>query len=68
MVTECGQQWSKVAVLCESFMLQIVKTSVIRLRTTEGPNAYDQIAFNAFNSFLVEVHTNAGYIHAMHAY
>ena len=68
MVTECGRQWSKVAVLCESFMLQIVKTSVIRLRTTEGPNAYDQIAFNAFNSFLVEVHTNAGYIHAMHAY
>ena len=68
MVTECGRQWSKVAVLCESFMWQIVKTSVIRLRTTEGPNVYDHIAFNAFNSFLVEVHTNAGYIHAMHAY
>ena len=68
MVTECGRQWSKVAVLCESFMWQIVKTSVIRLRTTEGPNAYDQIAFNALKSFLVEVHTNAGYIHAMHAY
>ena len=68
MVTECGRQWSKVAVLCESFMWQIVKTSVIRLRTTEGPNAYVQIAVNAFNSFLVEVHTNAGYIHAMHAY
>ena len=68
MVTECGRQWSNVAVLCESFMWQIVKTSVIRLRTTEGPNAYDQIAFNAFNSFLVEVHTNAGYIHAMHKY
>ena len=68
MVTECGRQWSKVAVLCESFMWQIFQTSVIRLRTTEGPNAYDQIAFNAFNSFLVEVHTNAGYIHAMHKY
>ena len=68
MVTECGRQWSKVAVLCESFMWQIVKTSVIRLWTTEGPDAYDQIVFNAFNSFLVEVHTNTGYIHAMHAY
>ena len=62
MVTECGRQQSTVAVLCETFMWQIVKTSVIRLWVTEGPNAYDQIAFNAFNSFLVEVQTNAGYI------
>ena len=31
----------------------------------EGPNARDQIAFFTFHS--LEVQTNAGYIHAMHA-
>ena len=40
---------------------------VIRFRVIEGPNAHDQIAFCAFHSFLVEVQTNAGYVHAMHA-
>ena len=33
----------------------------------EGPIASDQIAFCAFHSFLVEVQTNPGYIHATHA-
>ena len=51
-------------VLCVSFTLQMVKTRVIKLRGTEGPNVGDQIAFYAFHSFLVEVQTNAGYIHA----
>ena len=54
-------------VLCASFTLQMVKTRVIKLRGKEGPNARDQIAFYAFHSFLVEVQTNAGYIHAVHA-
>ena len=44
-----------------------VKTRVIWLRVIEGPNARDQMAFYAFHLFLVEVQTNAGYIHATHA-
>ena len=40
---------------------------VIRLRAIEGPNVRDQIAFCAFHTFLLEVQTNAGYIHVMHA-
>ena len=40
---------------------------VIRLRVIEGPIASDQIAFFAFLSFLAEVQTNPGYIHATHA-
>ena len=31
---------------------------------TDGQNARDEIAFRALHSFLVEVQTNAGYIHA----
>ena len=45
----------------------MVKPRAIRLRVIDGPNARDQIGFCAFHSFLVEVQTNAGYIHAMHA-
>ena len=45
----------------------MVKTRVIRLRVLEGPNARDQIALFAFHSLLVEVQTNAGYIHATRA-
>ena len=54
-------------VLCVSFTLQMVKTRVIKLRGVEGPNARGQITLYALYSFLVEVKTNAGYIHAMHA-
>ena len=36
-------------------------------RVIEGPNARDHIALCAFNSFLVEVQMNVGYIHATHA-
>ena len=39
----------------------------MRLQVIESPNARDQIALRATHSFLVEVQTNAGYIHAMHA-
>ena len=46
---------------------QMVKTRVIRLRVIKGPNACDQSAFCAFHKFLVEVQTNASYIHATHA-
>ena len=46
----------------------MVKTRLIKLQGMEGPNARDQIAFYAFHSFLVEVLTNAGYIHATLAY
>ena len=42
----------------------MVKTRVIRLRVIEDPNAHDRSAFCAFHSFLVEVQTNAAYIHA----
>ena len=52
------------AVLCVSFTWQAVKTRVIRLRVIEGPNARDQSAFCGFHTFLVEVQTNAGRIHA----
>ena len=45
----------------------MVKTRVIRLRVIEGPNVHDQILFCTFHTFVVEVQTNAGYIHAMHA-
>ena len=55
------------AVLCVGFTKQMVKTHVITLRGIEGGDARDQIAFCAFHSFLVEVQTNAGYIHATHA-
>ena len=54
-------------VLCVSFTRQMVKIRVIRLRGVEGRNARDQITFCAFHSFLVEVQTNAGYMHATHA-
>ena len=37
-----------------------------RFRVKEEPNASDVIAFCELHSFLVEVQTNAGYIHAMH--
>ena len=45
----------------------MVKTRVIKLRGVEGRDARDQTAFCVFHSFLVEVQTNAGYIHATHA-
>ena len=41
--------------------------SMIRLRVIEGPNVHDQILFCTFHTFVVEVQTNAGYIHATHA-
>ena len=50
-----------------TFLWQMVKTRVIRLRVIEGPNARDQSAFYAFLTFLVEFQRNAGYIHATHA-
>ena len=40
---------------------------VIRFQVIEGPNMHNQITFCAFHSFLVEVQTNAGYVHVMHA-
>ena len=46
---------------------QIVKTHVIRLRGVEGRNTRNQITFFAFHSFLVEVQTNAEYVHVTHA-
>ena len=39
----------------------MVRTRGIRLQ-----NARDQIEFCAFHPFLVEVQTNAEYVHAMH--
>ena len=45
----------------------MVETRVIRLQVTEGPNEQDQIAFCALHTFLVEVQTNANYIHVTHA-
>ena len=40
------------------------QTRVVRWYMIEGPNARDSNC--AFHSFLVEVQTNAGYIHATH--
>ena len=37
---------------------------MIEGQNTDGQNARDEIAFRAFHSFLVEVQTNAGYVHA----
>ena len=62
-----SKRFCSIAVLCVSFTRQIVKTRVITLRVTEGPNVRDQIAFFACHSFLMEVQTNADYIHATHA-
>ena len=39
----------------------------IRNARGKGENSRDQITFCAFHSFLVEVQTNARYIHATHA-
>ena len=41
---------------------------LIRLIVTEGLNTLDQIAFNAFHTFLVEIQVNAaaGHKRAMH--
>ena len=44
-----------------------VSFRAIRFLVIEGPNAHDQITFYAFYSFLVEVRTNTGYLHAAHA-
>ena len=49
------------AVLCVSFTLQMVKQRMINLQEIEGPHAC------ACHSFLVEIQTNAGYIHVMYA-
>ena len=38
-----------------------------QIQVIEGPNMHDQTALCAFHSFLVEVQTNAVYIHATHA-
>ena len=38
-----------------------------QISSDQGANASNQIAFCAFHSFLLEVQTNAGYIHATHA-
>ena len=46
--------------------LEMVKTGMIRLQVTEASKVHDQTVFCAFHSFLVEVQTNAGYIHATH--
>ena len=48
-------------------LTQWSKHAWIRLCRVEGGNAWDQIAFCVFHLFLVEVQTNAGYIHATHA-
>ena len=61
------QRFLSITVLCVSLTCQIFKARVIRLRVIEGPNTRDQIAFGAFHSFVMEVQTNAGYIHATHA-
>ena len=62
-----SKRFCSIAVICVSFTWQIVKTRVIRLRMIKGPNARDQIGFCTFHSFLVEVQSNAGYIHRTHA-
>ena len=51
----------------KTLLLQIVKTRVIALQVREGANARDQIVFFAFHSSLMEVQTNADYIHTTHA-
>ena len=45
------------AVLCISFMLQMVETLMIRLWVIEDANMRDQIPFHAPLLFLVEVQT-----------
>ena len=59
------KHFCSIAVLCVSFTWQIVKTHVIRLWKVADPNAYDQIAFCAFHSFLVEVQANPVHIHTV---
>ena len=45
----------------------MVETRVIILRVIEGLNVSHEIAFRAFCTFLVEVQTNACFIHATNA-
>ena len=56
------------AVLCVSFTWQMVKTRLIRWRVLEYPNARVQSTFCTSHTFLMEVQTNAVYLHAMHAW
>ena len=62
-----GQNAFEPALCFAQVSRDMVKTRLIRLRMIEGRNARDQSAFCAFHTFLVEVQTNAGYIHATHA-
>ena len=64
---QTSKRFCSIPVLCVSSTSQIVKTHVITLRGVEGRDARDQISFCAFHSFIVEVQTNAGYVHATHA-
>ena len=67
---ECGRQQS-------NFKTLLLKGCALRkFHVTDGektrdqftsPKARDQSAFCAFHTFLVEVQTNAGHIHATHA-
>ena len=40
------------------------RCALCRFHVTDGLNTCDQIAFCAFHSFVVEIQTDAGYIHA----
>ena len=75
---ECGRQRS---VTCDQafFTLLLHRSALREFHVTDSQNTRDQItrdrmskgecqiAFCLFHSFLVEVQTNAGYIHATHA-
>ena len=45
----------------------VYRCALRKFHVTVGQNTHDQIAFCTFHTFLVEVQTNAGYIHATHA-
>ena len=52
---------------CPNAVLYASQNTQHLIKRVEGQNARDQIALCAFNSFLVEAQTTAGYIHATHA-
>ena len=54
---ECGRRQSK----AKTLLLQCC--TLCKSHVIEGQNTCDQIAFCAFHTFLVQVQTNAGYIH-----
>ena len=70
---ECGRQRSKVKTLLlhhcalRKFHVRVSQNMRDQITSDSQSIVRDQTAFSAFHSSLMEVQTNAGYIHVTHA-